>query len=153
VYSVTKDDVDPIIMLGDFNVNGRRNATDHNDSDEYLHMLDILKGRSFVVRDLLKEVCGFHPPTVGDYIEENGRILAREIHLTNPVDQKLAKRLDYIFWVERTEIKEEEEKQIPPFVQPDGCSLVHLFIDPSISGGFTQLSDHYGVEAIMKLSQ
>jgi len=49
----------------------------------------------------LKDSCGHHPPTVGDIHEVDGQMVAREIHLTRPEDQKLLKRLDYIFWFSR----------------------------------------------------
>jgi len=45
---------EPGILLGDLNVNGRKNWCNGTDSEEYLNMLSILQSPEYTLRDVLK---------------------------------------------------------------------------------------------------
>jgi len=151
MHTTTKNDSYPIMLLGDFNVNGRKSPTDASDSEEYLNMIQIF-GQYFDCEDLLRDTMGYHPPTVGD-IHEDGS--PREIHLTNVNDQKITKRIDYIWWLRRKDATQAKPEPVvidnnavpvdplaPVSVIPGTCAVAPLFVEGS---PFTQLSDHYGV--------
>lgn len=124
MYGKLEQDNSPVILLGDFNVDARPEIakdTENKDavdvekedvekeddekdvkhSDEYKKMLDAISNEDFTMVDLLYEHQQCHPPTVGDVIKVNGEEIPKEIHLTSSTDQKLQKRLDYIFWIKR----------------------------------------------------
>jgi len=140
MHEHTKNDTHPIMLLGDFNVNGRKTAQDASDSEEYLNMMQIL-AQHFEPLDLLRETLGYHPATVGD-IHEDGS--PREVHLTNVNDLKITKRLDYIWWLKRKEQQSSVAADTPASIEakPNSCAVVPLFVEGS---PFTQLSDHYAV--------
>lgn len=101
MHECTRTDSFPILLVGDFNVDGRKSREDGSDSEEYIHMMEILNNPYFTMRDLLKEHFGVHPITSGDVINIDGEEVARETVFTHPNDQFRCKSLDYIFWVER----------------------------------------------------
>lgn len=140
----TKDDEFPILLVGDFNINGFRNSSQkEEDSEEYLWMKDLFS-KSYIVVDHIKDKYGFHPPTVGDVIEnEDGTIIPKEVILTHPNDQLRTKRLDYIFSLKR---KNEVPNQNWKYLQ-DSSLVEPFFVDQEDDERITQLSDHYGVSA------
>jgi len=145
VHLKTKEDNHPIVLLGDFNVNGRTNDSDAKDSQEYLNLIEILSQPHFKVRDLLKEhsLWQGHPATVGDIHEMEGTVYPKEVHLTHISDQKIRKRLDYIFVLEKSNAQNAHNFQY----SQDSCKVEPLFID---GYHFTQLSDHYGISAVFE---
>jgi len=164
VFEKTKGDSFPIVLLGDFNVNGRKGQFNGSDSEEYLHMLDQINIPCFELNDLLKEHTGFHPVTVGDVEIIDGTHSPKEVHLTKPEDQKLCKRLDYIFWLKRLDLphdlqtqllqqqkrqSEQDESEFILEVKQNSCRVEHLYVNEKESRKipFTQLSDHYGISA------
>lgn len=48
----------PILVLGDFNVNGRKSKEDASDSEEYLKMMTHLSDNDFHMIDLLRDKYG-----------------------------------------------------------------------------------------------
>jgi len=169
VFEKSKDDAFPVILLGDFNVNGRKSQSDGTDSEEYLRMMSQIQLPCFDMKDLLKDDAGFHPVTVGDVEVIDGTQSPKEIHLTRPEDQKLCKRLDYIFWLQRLDLphdlqeqqqqqqhnlkreNESRSEQIMEYtleVKPNSCKVEPLFVKKESKNiPFTQLSDHYGISA------
>jgi len=99
----TMNDSLPIILVGDFNV--KAILPGHlTESEEYQRMIHILSGSSFYVTDVLNKISGSHPPTVGDVLEEDGHLVAKETVLTGTYDQLRPVRLDYIFWLTRNSL-------------------------------------------------
>lgn len=150
ITSKTRNDMNPIIVLGDFNINGKDEQDTTKESEEYLTMFNIFQNAfqvNYKVEDILKECKGGHPSTVGDYEIVDGQKIPKEVHLTHKNDLSLGKRLDYIFWIlneqyELQKFRKEDEVQ-------ELISKFRLTSDvyPFFVEGkpFTQLSDHYGV--------
>lgn len=160
VLSKTKDDAHSVVLMGDFNVNGRNPHPDGLiESEEYLKMKRFIASH-FQFDDLLHKSLGFHPITTGDMDIIDGEIIAKEIYLTKPIDQKLCKSLDYIFWIPRKSGKEnesenvnskEEEQQddIKSTLKPNSCK-VEQFVVKDVNFPCTQLSDHYGLSLTLQ---
>jgi len=174
IVSKIEGDGFPIILMGDFNVNGRKGPTDSTDSDEYLQFLRLLDSpKHYSIVDLLKySFGGHHPVTVGDTVEKEGAPpIPKETALTNPIDWVCKGSVDYIFLLKRVQ-------EIIP-VSPDELSspstviatetsfsvnkthLVKLTVhsddtkvEPFFVDGmpFTQLSDHYGVSTVLNFT-
>ena len=96
---------EPVMILGDFNVNGRGVALNNGaisaHSMEYALTLMTLRCEDYAtrypVRDLLFEKLGYHPVTYGDSDHENKPL---DTVLTHPADYGCAACLDYIFWID-----------------------------------------------------
>jgi len=177
------------LLLGDFNVNSREELKDGvRDGSEYLELLDCLAGKKdkkdtegvkFIVHDLLREQCGFHPVTYGDVArKDSDEILGYNVKklkdlsekevgeiekfvedgesldtaLTFPEEYCSQQRLDYIFYLE-VDAKNstgDSGKCVSKVSFSDPLAQVEPFFVKDQK--FIQLSDHYGVSAILQFT-
>eukprot|EP01112_Ceratiomyxa_fruticulosa_P018292 TRINITY_DN5823_c0_g1_i2.p1 TRINITY_DN5823_c0_g1~~TRINITY_DN5823_c0_g1_i2.p1 ORF type:complete len:311 (-),score=30.86 TRINITY_DN5823_c0_g1_i2:447-1379(-) len=173
IISKIEGDGFPIILMGDFNVNGRKSATDGADSEEYIQFLRLLDSpKHYSIVDLLKFSYRGHPVTVGDAIEKDGLPpVPKETALTNPHDWLCRGSVDYIFLL----------KRVQEIVPVSSCDLetpytviateasytvnrTHIVkltvhaedtkVQPFFVDGmpFSQLSDHYGVSTVLNFT-
>jgi endonuclease/exonuclease/phosphatase family metal-dependent hydrolase len=103
IIEKTSQDNCPILLAGDFNVPAVRDGPDED--EEYKWMMQLLSSSYFEMTDVLKQIHGHHPPTVGDVVNVNGVITPRETVLTGKDNQKRPARLDYIFLVKKRQVE------------------------------------------------
>ncbi|GAM25651.1 hypothetical protein SAMD00019534_088260 [Acytostelium subglobosum LB1] len=167
IHDKTKDDKHPIILAGDLNVNSRTSDPNATSSAEYREMVDLLCTRPtsdnssrvklFELSDWLTEdTKGIHPPTVGDTLDINGTLHARETALTGQNDLCCMKRLDYILQLHRvpastknfTMSAYKQQQETNQQCRVPGSTRVEPFFIEGFP--FSQLSDHYGVSTSLK---
>eukprot|EP01103_Thecamoeba_quadrilineata_P000938 TRINITY_DN1082_c0_g2_i1.p1 TRINITY_DN1082_c0_g2~~TRINITY_DN1082_c0_g2_i1.p1 ORF type:complete len:410 (+),score=58.72 TRINITY_DN1082_c0_g2_i1:53-1282(+) len=139
----TANDHLPVVILGDLNVNARRAPDCATDSDEYLGMIDVFQSlaEKYTVYDTLKEKTSTHPITFADTWVEHGRMFPRETQLTDHTELCTMQRLDYVIYLEPKVVSLEHRFEI------ESSCVMPFFVEKR---PFTQLSDHYGVQAVMR---
>ncbi|ORZ34689.1 kinase-like domain-containing protein [Catenaria anguillulae PL171] len=162
---------EPILLLGDFNLNARSRMG--ASTDEYKHMMRLLAGdfqhvanprsleeflpaqidrEPLPVRDLLFDAFGYHPVTYGDVIcDAHGHpISPAEAILTDKADQGACHSVDYALWVPA----KVQDGAVSVAVNKDGRSLC-VGIQPFAVADqeFSHVSDHYGVEVVLSVQQ
>jgi len=156
-------DQQPIFILGDLNVNGRKYEESTEDSEPYKKMISILSSPAYHIRDVLKESFGGQPVTFADVREEQGgKLVARETQLTDHSELYTRQRLDYIFFADKAPTRlsvtttstggrmvliDEEERHTHSFKIKDNSTMVQPFFVERRP--FSQLSDHYGVSTVL----
>ncbi|CAG8716476.1 16332_t:CDS:2 [Acaulospora morrowiae] len=162
---VSRRSHEPIILVGDLNVNSRPPPDSSNpssvkgDSQEYLNMIKILDGEGIheegstvkysnkkiiSVRDMIKERCGIHPITFADVLKDDeGKIIPREVVLTSKDDLLAQASLDYILLID-DDPNINDSGKIRLDLQRTGVQEFFIKNQP-----FSQLSDHYGVSTIL----
>ena len=153
---------DLVLVVGDFNVNSRGKplpsqnfhelawVKKHKSTTflEYDYLSGVLsKDSKDKLVDIAFEAYGTHPVTFGDveHHEEDHKRRPREVYLTNPDEFMSEQSLDYIF-------------HLTPFFdfacripfKIKDCKVNEFFTEHE---KFTQLSDHYGIEATILLDE
>lgn len=161
---------EPIIVMGDMNVDSRRSRDNGvEDSEQYMAMMKILRGEWTIhnlfpnangsqaaneapsipcqVHDLLYDANSQHPITFGDTTDKEGKV-PRETVLTAGEGLLTRGSIDYIFWLSHTN----QPSQQQPNIQAD---LSQTKVEPFFvqNEPFTQLSDHYGVSTVLSIPQ
>lgn len=163
---------EPILIMGDLNVNARTNNSNGNDSEEYKYMMHILRGENVYipglgwsyellqnyglapheqfylpVRDVLKEKYAVHPVTYGDVTDHITKMPV-ETTLTVKEDYGLCASLDYMLWVDSAVSRPDGKGAI-------GLDLQNVKVESFAVDGsqdYTHLSDHYGVRCILSVT-
>lgn len=177
---VTANDSYPAVLMGDLNIDARKEMPKNTSSTEYKAFLDLLKGMKssrgahdpepvgFVVQDVLYDFNNNeHPITFGDaIIGPNNEVKPLEIVFTKAHDYGTFQCLDYIFWMtrpgyNRTGVTEPGKRLAgdkgdksakpshPKILAPKNSLVAKLFVEGQ---HFTQLSDHYGAEAVFEIN-
>jgi endonuclease/exonuclease/phosphatase family metal-dependent hydrolase len=129
-------DGQPIVVAGDLNVDALADAAKQGrTTSEYNRLIQTLTFGmdGYTLQDCLLETLGSHPVTFG----EDEKIF------TKPFDQGTKQSLDYIFVLNRDDGE---------YIVKDHTGGVKKF---EVDGNkrFTHLSDHYGVEATLRLGR
>lgn len=181
IQECTKDDLHPVVIMGDLNIDARKEMPNKSSSTEYLGFMQQLsemkssrsaedKPQPFKVSDLLYDFNdGNHPVTFGDAHDIDGVKVPLETILTKAHDFASLQRLDYLFWATRPDLPQTDsshqkniqhakqrtgKKQHDKDDQPNsGLVPIESKVARFFVAGFpfTQLSDHYGVEATFEI--
>jgi endonuclease/exonuclease/phosphatase family metal-dependent hydrolase len=167
-------DSSPLLLMGDLNIDARKEMPDKTSSSEYLAFVQLLRNMKFTpskkhsssntgffVCDLLYDFNqNQHPVTFGDAIKtENGEITPLETCFTKPHDYGSYQSLDYIFFAIpiSADLKEKASKHgeqtihLPEKLaelKPKNAIVAKGFVT---GYPFSQLSDHYGAEALFQV--
>jgi endonuclease/exonuclease/phosphatase family metal-dependent hydrolase len=178
---IAGDDHDAV-LVGDFNVNGRQYthgsaehelhdakfagfagapkvevADDHAFlvSDQYVDLLKLLASPAYDVFDCLRDAAESiglhcHPVTIGDVVMHGEKAEAREVLLTDAHDLRSRHCLDYIFLLWRSNAAGGTHADVHADVHPH----THVERFAVVENGLvvTQLSDHYGVSAHLRVA-
>ncbi|KAJ1964833.1 hypothetical protein GGI12_001169 [Dipsacomyces acuminosporus] len=167
-----------VVLAGDFNVDSRNHVLSDVEhykyerevedgkalSTEGMAMLDVLEGKGidpkllgpnnseafkgqvvFELHDRLREKLGYRPVTFGNtYVDSKGNPHPRETVLTSESDRMSMQSIDYILWH-----NPDSDKQRNGAV----ATLADVAVAPNFTPGeaFTQISDHYGVSALIRI--
>jgi len=126
------------IIAGDFNINARANRRDAiTESEEYKQMMQIFHQKlpDFEIKNLLKEIYGYHPCTYADVTLKDGKTIPRETVLTHTADYCTEESIDYIFSIQKKNTKISS-------VVPQKIKIKEFFVN---NLPVTQLSDHYAL--------
>ncbi|KAJ1675230.1 hypothetical protein EV182_001676 [Spiromyces aspiralis] len=170
-------DGEPVVLVGDFNVDSRAHNLEEGSpyererqdgietSDEGKAMIDIICGRGidpavlgsrnkdefkgkviYEFEDLLYTRHGYHPVTFGNIVvdPETGVARAREQVLTTKQDNMVMHSIDYVLWYNPGEPTNGVKAEM------DDVAVVPNFVSGK---SFTQISDHYGVGAIISFNK
>jgi len=133
IAKIALDDDNPIIMMGDFNVNAINQPNDPTDSKEYLEMVHTLEGNGlFSVIDLHKTFFkGVHPVT------NSGR------GVEGKKEGKGGQRLDFVFEIRRNAARKERIFHTFPFA---------TILPFEVQGEpYTHISDHFASHVMLEL--
>lgn len=172
---ITANDSYPAVLMGDLNIDARKEMPKNSSSTEYKAFLELLNGMKssrgahdpepigFVVQDVLYDYNNNeHPVTFGDaVIGPNNEVKPLEVAFTKPHDYGTFQCLDYIFWMTRPGYNRSEtstsakrlagDKGAEKLTSPNSKVLASkgsAVAKLFVEGQqFTQLSDHYGAEA------
>jgi hypothetical protein len=126
VYDTTRNDDEPIMVVGDLNVDAAVHPKDtpitrpsKESSAEYTQMVDVIKGTGVKgsssnqrwfehhwkmedLKDVVYENYGYHPVTFGDYTtNEQEELIPAETVLTNWDQLMTVQSIDRLFWSDR----------------------------------------------------
>ncbi|KAJ1663920.1 hypothetical protein IW140_003817 [Coemansia sp. RSA 1813] len=168
---------EPVVLTGDFNVDSRNHVLSDPStvpyerevedgiatSDEGAAMMAVLEGRgidpkvlgpdntdafkgktTIEFHDTLKERLGYHPVTFGNIVvDSEGHVHPRETVLTTHQDNMVMHSIDYVLWHN-------------PGVHANGvvAAIKDVGVTPNFTPDqpFTQISDHYGVSALVEFA-
>lgn len=134
IERITEKDNYPIMIMGDFNVNGRAAPDDGADSTEYVDMVESLRSQQYEVVDVLKEHNGGkHPITYG-----GKGVLPGQKPKTG------GQRLDFIFELKKNPSPHHMQYKL------SGGAVVPF--QTSGSEPFTYISDHYAQKVTMEIT-
>jgi len=162
VHKKTHKSPYPVFVTGDMNINSRLEEDLYVETEEYASMMKIFNnhgGRDF--DDLLKESYrGIHPITYGDTTETytgGQRLLSpREILLTHKADHCCGLSIDYILFGDAPDHQRETREYGFPikgkYVDIISSKVEEFLADIS-TVGCSQLSDHYGVSTVLRVSE
>ena len=164
---VTAEDSFPVMVMGDLNIDARKEFPENVSSSEYkafFQQLQAMKSSrgpfdphpvGYSVLDLLFHFNrNVHPVTFGDAtISDTNVITPLETVFTKAHDYGSFQSLDYIFWLIRpSKANDSEEQDVKTVLNatsngltPKSSQVAKMFVQ---GHPFTQLSDHYGAEAI-----
>ncbi|KAF1800114.1 Endonuclease/exonuclease/phosphatase [Mucor lusitanicus] len=169
VHDTAKDDNEPIMIVGDLNVDAAVHPKDtpitrpsKESSPEYTKMVDVIRGTGVIKRpgsderwfdhpwkmddltDVVYAKYGYHPVTFGDYTtDEEGQLIPAETVLTNWDQLMTVQSIDRIFWSDRsTNIIQLESPRVEKFWVKENNQMTEKERQET---GFTQISDHYGL--------
>jgi endonuclease/exonuclease/phosphatase family metal-dependent hydrolase len=175
VHDTAKDDNEPIMIVGDLNVDAAIHPKDtpitrpsKESSPEYTKMVDVIRGTGVIKRpgsderwfdhpwkmDDLKDVVhtkyGYHPVTFGDYTtDDEGQLIPAETVLTNWDQLMTVQSIDRIFWSDRnSNIIQLESPRVEKFWVKENNLMTEK---ERQNTQFTQISDHYGVSCNIQL--
>ncbi|KAI9505328.1 hypothetical protein GGI25_003652 [Coemansia spiralis] len=165
---------EPVVLTGDFNVDSRSHVLSDPEkvpyerdvedgmvtSDEGGAMMAVLEGRGIdpkllgpentsefrgkkviELHDTLRERLGYHPVTFGNIVVDNeGTAHPRETVLTTTQDNMVMHSIDYVLWHN----PDAQEHEIVAQIKDVGVTPNFTPEQP-----FTQISDHYGVSALI----
>jgi len=147
----------PLVLTGDFNVNGRCSPTDGSHSAAYLELVDKLSslGPFF---DLLYDEHGEHPVTYADSVDRILGYQPKDQVLTCPSDYNTdylrRQSIDYVFY-----FPGEQDAIVPTTTCVEKCEIDRT-IKPSdtwkdacrdVGCEVSQLSDHYALDVTFTL--
>eukprot|EP00761_Pharyngomonas_kirbyi_P003099 gb/GECH01003103.1/.p1 GENE.gb/GECH01003103.1/~~gb/GECH01003103.1/.p1 ORF type:complete len:321 (+),score=48.37 gb/GECH01003103.1/:1-963(+) len=136
----------PMIVVGDFNLNGRRKWDDgKTHTKKYKNLMEKLKFPGHQTHDVIYECIGEHPITINDYKMVDGERKPRETVLTNHDDFLKSGCLDYMFYIESH--KDHGGVPYQPIYDSSGAKVERMFVRKQ---PFTQISDHYGLCMYLK---
>lgn len=137
----------PVLITGDFNIDSK------GETAEYQYMMQTLSAARPNVRDLLKEAYNDHPITYGDFHEiphetELGQTVPapKELLLTHKADYCCGLSIDYILLSDTQGNIDEKIMDVTE------AKVEEFFVDES-KFRFSQLSDHYGVSATLRVNK
>ncbi|CEP15689.1 hypothetical protein [Parasitella parasitica] len=175
VYDTSKDDGEPIMIVGDLNVDAAVHPKDtpittpsKESSPEYLKMVDVIRGTGVIKRpgsderwfdhpwklDDLKDVVydkyGYHAVTFGDYTtDDEGQLIPAETVLTNWDQLMTVQSIDRIFWSDRnSRIIQLGSPRVEKFWVKENDRMT---FEEKQGTKFTQISDHYGLSCNIQL--
>jgi len=147
VKSKTEGSPYPTIIAGDFNIDSRE------ENAEYHYMMNTLIAAKPTIKDLLKDQFNEHPITYGDFhsvpheTNEGQTVnVPRELHLTHKADHCCGLSIDYIFLADTEANKKENIMEVTE------TKVEEFLVDPKVFT-FSQLSDHYGVCATLRINK
>ncbi|GAA5817414.1 hypothetical protein MFLAVUS_010960 [Mucor flavus] len=169
ISDTAKNDTHPILLMGDLNVD----AATHDDVIEqpsrhnslaYTMMMDVLTGKGTRLdlidnktssetvyasdwklndlTDIAYKTYGYHPITFGDYKKlDNGSLVPAETTLTSHNQLMTVQSIDRLLWSSNNNTH---------------ISIGNLTVEPFFTSNetnqpFTQISDHYGLSALLYL--
>ncbi|GAN04247.1 Endonuclease/Exonuclease/phosphatase [Mucor ambiguus] len=173
IQDTAQDDTHPILLMGDLNVdaavhNGSSpDVPSYDSSLAYTMMMDVLRGKGTDLKliggendddrlsytstwrlDNLTDVpyatFGYHPVTFGDYKKtSNGTLVPAETILTSHNQLLTVQSIDRLLWAGN-------RSQNHTMTLSD-IAVQHFFVDEKNASSypFTQISDHYGLSAIL----
>lgn len=166
IQTITCDDTYPLLIMGDLNINARKEFPQKISSDEYTAFFQQLQGMKssrgpfdpqplgYTVTDVLYHYHNnTHPVTFGDAkIEDNNAVTPLETVFTKSHDYGTFQSLDYIFFLSRPDNTTAStsksaagpEQHTNTGITPKSAKVAKMFVE---GHPFTQLSDHYGAEA------
>ncbi|KAL9537537.1 hypothetical protein MBANPS3_011691 [Mucor bainieri] len=178
IQDTAEDDTHPILLMGDLNVdaavhnNGSLpDVRSYDSSLAYTMMMDVLRGKgtdltliggsnneddglSYTstwrldnLTDVPYATFGYHPVTFGDYKEtSNGTLIPAETILTSHNQLLTVQSIDRLLWAGN-------RSQQNHTMTLANVTVQHFFIDENKASAypFTQISDHYGLSAILHI--
>ncbi|KAK4511799.1 uncharacterized protein ATC70_003798 [Mucor velutinosus] len=173
IQDTAQDDTHPILLMGDLNVdaavhNGSLpDVPSHDSSLAYTMMMDVLRGKGTDLKliggenendglsytstwrlDNLTDVpyatFGYHPVTFGDYKKTpNGTLVPAETILTSHNQLLTVQSIDRLLWA--------GNRSQNHTMTLSNITVQRFFIDGKNASSypFTQISDHYGLSAIL----
>ncbi|CAO3616702.1 unnamed protein product [Mucor fragilis] len=173
IQDTAQDDTHPILLMGDLNVdaavhNGSSpDVPSYDSSLAYTMMMDVLRGKGTDLKligggngddalsytstwrlDSLTDVpyatFGYHPVTFGDYKKtSNGTLVPAETILTSHNQLLTVQSIDRLLWA--------GNRSQNHTMALSNITVQHFFIDEKNASAypFSQISDHYGLSAIL----
>lgn len=133
-------------------------ADDHqfHVSDQYTELLRLLASPKYEVFDCLRDAAisiglSCHPVTIADVVMHGEKVVPRETLLTSADDHRSRQCLDYIFLLQRTDAKSGSRVEAHAVAHPH-THVERFDVVDSHGLTVTQLSDHYGVSAIVTVA-
>ncbi|CEP07305.1 hypothetical protein [Parasitella parasitica] len=174
IQDTAQNDAFPILLMGDLNVdaaihNGSLpDAPSYKSSLAYTMMMDVLTGqgtnltllggdtfdkllytsswRLDNLTDVPYETFGYHPVTFGDYTRSpNGTLLPAETILTSHNQLLTVQSIDRLLWAAG------RSHQNHTMMALSNITIEHFSVDKNATYPFTQISDHYGISAILNI--
>ncbi|KAI8640439.1 Endonuclease/exonuclease/phosphatase [Parasitella parasitica] len=174
IQETAQNDTFPILLMGDLNVdaaihNGSLpDVPSYESSLAYTMMMDVLTGKgtnltligggtstpselSYTspwrldnLTDVPHKIFGYHPVTFGDYRRSpNGILLPAETILTSHNQLLTVQSIDRLLWA--------GDRGQGHTMNFSNINIEHFFVDKNMSYPFTQISDHYGISAILNI--
>ncbi|EPB89783.1 hypothetical protein HMPREF1544_03446 [Mucor circinelloides 1006PhL] len=176
IQDTAQDDTYPILLMGDLNVdaavhNGSSpDVPSYDSSLAYTMMMDVLSGKGTDLKliggdnddemsytsswrldnltDMPYATFGYHPVTFGDYKKlSNGTLIPAETILTSHNQLLTVQSIDRLLWT--------GNRSQSHTMTLSNITIEHFFVDEKNASlyPFTQISDHYGLSAILHATQ
>lgn len=174
IEETAKSDTYPILLMGDLNVDAATHTASidvpsYNSSLAYTMMMDVLRGKGTNLNliekkdipkddvvlsyasdwrldnltDMAYKTFGYHPVTFGDYKKlDNGTLVPAETVLTSHSQLKTVQSIDRLLWSNTDKNNT---------MSLSNVTVEHFFVINDTAYPFTQISDHYGLSAILYL--
>ena len=185
IQEMTTEDTYPLLLMGDLNIDARKEMPENTSSAEYTAFIQQLREMRSTRGEHDPEPVGYnvydllyhfndaaHPVTFGDAtFRENNEVTPLETVFTKHHDYGTFQSLDYIFWLTRPSISStaptphhkhhrqssekskgrstEASQMADSTMTPISAQVAKLLVQ---GHPFTQLSDHYGVQATFMLN-
>lgn len=178
IQDTAQDDTHPILLMGDLNVDAAvhsgslPNMPSYDSSLAYTMMMDVLRGKGTDLEliggennhdtlsytstwrldnltDVPYETFGYHPVTFGDYKKtSNGTLVPAETILTSHNQLLTVQSIDRLLWAGNRG----QQNHTSTTMALSNITVEHFFVDEKHASSypFTQISDHYGLSAILR---
>ncbi|KAI7889118.1 Endonuclease/exonuclease/phosphatase [Mucor mucedo] len=173
IADTAKEDSHPILLMGDLNVDAAAHDTDidvpsRNSSLAYTMMMDVLIGKGTNLQllvndknvstvenktsygddwhldgltDMAYKSFGYHPVTFGDYKKlDNGTLIPAETILTSHNQLMTVQSIDRLLWYGKNDTR----------MSVSHVVVENFFTKNDTTLPFTQISDHYGLSAVLE---